>query len=147
MNVILESHPGEFIKEEIEARGWNQRDLAYVLGCPEQSLNTILSGKRGISPEMAKAFADAFSVSPEFFANLQKAYELARAQNPDPGVARRAKLQSIFPIREMIKRGWIKDAAPDLLEKQMATFFNVNTVNNIPHFDHAAKKGCKKKML
>ncbi len=81
MNVILESYPGEFIKEEIEERGWNQRDLAYVLGCTKQSLNTILSGKRGISPKMAKTFADAFSVSPEFFTNLQKSYELARAQN------------------------------------------------------------------
>ncbi len=67
-------HPGHFIREELEAREWTQRDLAYILGVPEQSVNQITLGKRGISPEMAKSLADAFEVSPEFFANLQKAY-------------------------------------------------------------------------
>src|SRR5205823_1144921 len=98
-------HPGEFIREEIEARGWSQRDLAYILGCSEQALNMILSGKRGISPEMAKALGDAFDVPAELFLNLQKSYELAQARDPDPGVAKRARLQSRYPVREMIKRG------------------------------------------
>ena len=99
-------HPGEFIRDEIEAREWSQRDLAYILGTPEQAVNMIISGKRGISPEMAKALGDAFDVSAEYFANLQKAYEMSNARAPDPGVARRAHLQNIYPIREMIRRGW-----------------------------------------
>ena len=86
--------PGHFIREELEARGWSQRDLAFILGTPEQAVNMIVSGKRGISPEMAKALGDAFGVHPDLFANLQKAYDMARAREPDPGVARRARLQS-----------------------------------------------------
>ena len=74
-------HPGEFIREELEARGWLQRDLAYILGVPEQAVNMILAGKRGISPDMAKALGDAFDVHPEFFANLQKSFEMANASN------------------------------------------------------------------
>jgi len=58
-------HPGEYIKEELEARGWSQRDLAYILGCPEQSITLILNGKRGISMEMAKQLGDSFGVPPE----------------------------------------------------------------------------------
>src|SRR3546814_252990 len=99
-------HPGEFIREELEAREWSQRDLAYILGVSEQAVNVIVSGKRGISSEMAKALADAFGVSVDYFANLQKAYDISRAREPDPGVARRAMLQGAFPIREMIRRGW-----------------------------------------
>ncbi len=67
-------HPGAYIKEEMEERDWSQRDLAFILGCSEQAINPILNGKRGISPEMAKALGDAFDVPAEFFANLQQAY-------------------------------------------------------------------------
>lgn len=73
-------HPGQFIAEELEARGWLQRDLAFILGMPEQAVNMIISGKRGISPEMAKALGDAFDVPAEFLSNLQNAYEMARAR-------------------------------------------------------------------
>jgi HTH-type transcriptional regulator/antitoxin HigA len=99
-------HPGEFIAEELEARGWLQRDLAYILGVPEQGINMIISGKRGISPEMAKALGEAFDVSPVFFSNLQNAFEMSRASAPDPSIAKRALFQSAYPVREMIKRGW-----------------------------------------
>jgi HTH-type transcriptional regulator/antitoxin HigA len=134
-------HPGFFIREELDARGWNQRDLAYILGTPEQAVNLIISGKRGISPEMAKALGEAFEVHADFFANLQKAYDMARARDPDPGVSKRARLQSVYPVREMIKRCWFTDTDADMLEVQMSRFFKVANTNEIPHvMAHAAKK-------
>jgi HTH-type transcriptional regulator/antitoxin HigA len=132
--------PGSFIREELEARGWSQRDLAFVLGCTEQAVNPILSGKRGISPDMAKALGDAFDVAPEFFLNLQKTYDLQRAKVPDPDVSKRAKLQDRYPVREMIKRGWLDETSADLLEEQLCRFFKVKDQQSIPYFTHAAKK-------
>lgn len=133
-------HPGEFIAEELEARKWSQRDLAYILGMPEQGITMIINGRRGISPDMAKAFGDAFDVNPEFFSNLQKAYEMSRASAPDPGIATRAKFQSVYPIREMIKRGWLEDTDIPMLEGQLMRFFQTNDVAAIPYLAHAAKK-------
>lgn len=133
-------HPGEFIAEELEARGWLQRDLAYILGIPEQGVNMIISGKRGISPEMAKALGEAFDVSPLFFSNMQNAYEMSRASAPDPSIARRALFQGVYPVREMIKRGWLADTPVPLLEAQLMRFFRRNDVCDIPHLAHAAKK-------
>src|SRR6266436_763171 len=127
-------HPGVFIKEEMEERGWSQRDLAFILGCSEQVINPILNGKRGISPEMAKALGEAFDVPAEFFANLQQAYDLAQARTPDPSVALRRKMQSTYPVREMIKRGWIEQSDATMLQIQLTRFFDV------PSFEHAAKK-------
>jgi len=135
-------HPGVFIKDELEARGWSQRDLAYILGVPEQAVNLLVSGKRGISPEMAKALGEAFDVSPDLFANLQSMFEMSKAREPDPSVGRRARLQSAYPVREMIKRCWLQDTDAALLEAQMARFFNVANANEIPHLAHAAKKTC-----
>lgn len=133
-------HPGEYIAEELEARGWLQRDLAYILGISEQGINMIISGKRGISPEMAKALGEAFDVSPVFFSNLQNAYEMSRASAPDPSIARRALFQGVYPVREMIKRGWLEDTPVPLLEAQLMRFFRRNDVCDIPYLAHAAKK-------
>lgn len=134
-------HPGVFIREELEERGWLQADLAYILGCPVQAINLILSGKRGISVDMARSLEKAFDVPADFFLNLQKIYDLSRANEPDVGIAKKAKFfQSCYPIREMFKRGWLEDNGPDFLEAQMMRFFEVNSVNEIPHLAHAAKK-------
>lgn len=133
-------HPGEFIREELDARGWSQRDLAYILGVAEQAVNVIVSGKRGISPEMAKALGEAFDVSAEYFANLQKIYEMANAREPDPAISRRASLQAVFPVREMIKREWITDTDVSLLELQVMRFFGRADLDEVPYLAHAARK-------
>ncbi|PZU61100.1 MAG: addiction module antidote protein, HigA family [Sphingobium sp.] len=133
-------HPGEFIRDELEARGWSQRDLAYILGSPEQAVNMIVSGKRGISPDMAKALGDAFDVSAEYFANLQKAFEMSNARAPDPSIARRAQLQATYPVREMIRRGWLEDTDIGLLETQLMRFFCANDLGEVQHLAHAASK-------
>lgn len=138
-------HPGTFIADELEARGWTQVDLAYILGMSPSQLSPILTGKAGISYDMAVALGDAFDVSPEFFANLQKQYELQKAKRPDPGVRTRATWLSKFPVREMIKRGWIEETEADLLDLQMMRFFDTNRVEDVPlvgcaPMAHAAKK-------
>jgi len=135
-------HPGEFIKDELEARGWMQRDLAYILGVSEQSINPIMSGKRGISPEMALALSKAFDISPEYFMNLQKAHELSTARAADPAIERRAFLQTAYPIREMIKRGWfVATEDVSLLEAQFMRFFDTKILTEVPCLSHSAKKG------
>jgi HTH-type transcriptional regulator / antitoxin HigA len=139
-------HPGEIIIDELEARGWSQSDLAFILDMSPQQLNNLLSGKIGISNDLAVALGDAFDMPAEFFANLQKIYDLSRAKKPDPGVKTRASWLAIFPVREMIKRGWIEDTEPDLLDLQMMRFFGKNRIEDIPFVGtgsitaHAAKK-------
>jgi HTH-type transcriptional regulator/antitoxin HigA len=131
---IFVDPPGEHIKEELEARGWSQRDLAYVLGMAEQQLNAILSGKHRITPDMARALGDAFDVPAEFFANLQKQFDLSRAKEPDPAVRTRAALQAVYPIREMIRRGWLEESDPTLLELQVRRFFEARSLSDVPKF-------------
>lgn len=132
------AHPGEYIREELEARNLSQRDLAFILGCPEQSLTLILNGKRGVSVEMAKQLAHAFDVSPELFVNLQRAYDLAHAQEPNPDIAKRAEL-SQYPMREMIGRGWLVDGSAAELQQQLANLFGT-AIGEIPYMPHAAKR-------
>jgi HTH-type transcriptional regulator / antitoxin HigA len=139
-------HPGTFIAEELEERSWAQADLAYILGIDVSQLNRLIKGNTDVTPDTAVALGDAFDMPAEFFLNLQKIYDLQKARKADPGVKTRASWLSVFPIREMIKRGWIEDAEPALLDLQMMRFFGKNRVEDIPFMGngsipmHAARK-------
>ena len=139
--------PGTFIEEEMVERGWSQVDLAYILGMSPQHLSPILKGKRSITPDMAVSFGEAFDIPAEFFANLQKQYELSIAKTPDPGVRKRSLWQATYPVREMIGRGWIEESDPGLLDAQMLRFFECNRIEDVPIIGetataiaHAARK-------
>lgn len=58
--------PGDFFREELEARGWTQKDLADILDQPTHLVSEIIDGKRRISPETALDLARAFGTSAEY---------------------------------------------------------------------------------
>jgi len=77
----IPTHPGEMLLEEfLRPMEIPQTKLAEKLGIPVQRVNEIINGKRGITPETAWLFADAFGTSPQFWMNLQANYDLARAR-------------------------------------------------------------------
>ncbi|MEE3045157.1 MAG: ImmA/IrrE family metallo-endopeptidase [Pseudomonadota bacterium] len=125
-------HPGFYIKAELEARGWAQSDLAFVMGKAVQQLNAILSGKVSITADMAFLLGEAFNMPAEFFTNLESQYQLSKAQISHPDVRKRAHWQSVFPIRDMLKRGWIEESDASLLDVQMLRFFEKNDLSDIP---------------
>ncbi|MCW5696328.1 MAG: ImmA/IrrE family metallo-endopeptidase [Bauldia sp.] len=133
-------HPGAALQEELNRRGWNQTDLGFILGSKTTAINPIIKGRQGVSPAMSKALGEALGLPPDYFAALQRAYDLAIATDPDPAVSVRARMLSNYPVREMIRRGWLRDAAADDLTNQLARFFEVNDAGDIPHLAHAAKK-------
>lgn len=133
-------HPGFYIKEELDERGWSQRDLAFILGVPEQAVNMIVSGKRGISPDMARALGDAFDVHPDLFANLQKNYDMAQAKEPSPGISLLGRMHVKYPVREMVNRGWLINSDASMIEEQLVRFFEVSDPSEIPYMEHVAKK-------
>lgn len=146
VEILPTERPGEFIAEEMQARNWAQADLAFVLGWDPAQLNRLIKGNVKVTPDSALLFADAFDMPPEFFLNLQKMYDLRRAKKADPSVKTRASWASVFPVREMIKRGWIEETDASLFELQMVRFFGkdqrgeVPFVSDAPIISHAAKR-------
>lgn len=140
LNNITSRHPGEHLKQMLSELQISQSDLAFILGQSVTGVNQITSGKRGISPEMSKALGKALGLDHRHFADLQTEYDLAQASEPDPAVSLRAEMLHKYPIREMIKRGWLEDADADHLQKQLAKFLEIKNVDEIPYLAHAAKK-------
>lgn len=136
--------PGELLREELDARGWTQADLAEVLGRPVRLVHELLAAKRAITPETAQGLADALGTSAEFWMNLESQYQLARARATNVDVARRARVFSLAPVKEMQRRGWIAPArAVDDLEREVCRFFGHATLDDLERpadLPHAAKK-------
>jgi addiction module HigA family antidote len=77
----IPTHPGEVLQEEfLDPLGLTQVKLAEHIGVPVQRINEIIRGKRGVTPETAWLFAQAFGTTPQFWTNLQANYDLASAR-------------------------------------------------------------------
>jgi len=133
--------PGEFIREELEARGWTQGDLAQIMGRPLRLVNELVAGKKQITPDTARGLAKAFGDDDAFYwMNLDSAYRLSQTKPADESVGRRAKLYSLFPIRELMKRNWIESSDNlDVIEHRVCRFFRISNIDEKPAFAHAAK--------
>jgi HTH-type transcriptional regulator/antitoxin HigA len=133
--------PGEFVREELEARGWTQGDLAQIMGRPVRLVSELITGKKQITPETARGLAQAFGDNdPLYWMNLDSAYRLAKSEPVDESVGRRAKLYSLFPVRELTKRKWIETSDNlDVVEHRVCRFFRIKNVDERPVFAHAAK--------
>ncbi|MFQ5853975.1 MAG: HigA family addiction module antitoxin, partial [Candidatus Binatia bacterium] len=102
--------PGEILQEELDTRRWTQADLAEILGRPVQAINEIITGKKAITPDTALALSLALGTSPKYWLNQESAYRLdllhERRSNGED-IARRSRLYTVTPVKELIKRRWI----------------------------------------
>ncbi len=73
----IPTHPGEILLEEfLNPLGLSQVAFAKHVGVPTQRINEIVRGKRGVTPDTAWLFAQAFGTTPEFWLNLQSRCDL-----------------------------------------------------------------------
>jgi addiction module HigA family antidote len=92
------THPGQvLLKEFLEPLGLTQVKLAKAIDIPQNRVNELIRGKRGITPETALLLAEYFKNSAEFWMNLQTAYDLTRvraALRKQPVTASRGRSRS-----------------------------------------------------
>ena len=133
--------PGEYLRDEIEVRGWTQDVLAEIMGRPTRLVNEIIAGKKSITPETAVQLGQALGTSPDFWMNLESQYQLSKVRIPNDAVARRAELYAKLPVKEMLKRGWVVTSESiEVLESNFINFFGGESLETLPTFSHAAKK-------
>ena len=134
--------PGDFIKEELEARGWTQQSLAEIMGRQTSVVSAIVNGKRGVSLDIANELSAALGTSPEYWMNLEKSYQQFERSHSEDFVARRARLFELAPVKEMMKRNWIQPSNDwSVVERGLLNFLDIRSVNERPkEFAHAAKK-------
>ena len=73
-------HPGEILREELDELGLSANALAKALGVPVNRITMILNSQRGVSADTALRLARYFGTTPQLWMNLQKSWELRRAE-------------------------------------------------------------------
>lgn len=73
-------HPGEFLKEMLEDVGTSQAEFARTIGVSSMRISHVVKGTRPVTAELALLFGKAFEQSPQYWLNLQSAYDLKIAE-------------------------------------------------------------------
>lgn len=72
-------HPGEMLKDELQARGISQKRFAELIGVSHTVLNEVLNGKRPITTEYALKIEAATGINARIWIGLQADYNLETA--------------------------------------------------------------------
>jgi len=74
-------HPGEILREEyLVPLDMSGHALSIELRVPATKINDILRGRRAVTSDTALRLSRFFGTTPQFWANLQSAYDLKQAE-------------------------------------------------------------------
>ena len=82
--------PSEYLRDELEERGWTVADLAEAMGQPVHAVAEMLDKETAITTETARALSEALGTTPEVWLNLQTRYRLHWESGGRPGRGRLA---------------------------------------------------------
>ena len=73
-------HPGELLRDELQEIGVSLNELARALRVPMNRISAIVNAKRAITVDTAMRLARYFGTSPQYWLNLQSAYDVEVAE-------------------------------------------------------------------
>lgn len=103
-------HPWEYVGEELEARGRNQRNFADIIWISPSYLNMIIKGTKNLTPELCVKIGEAFGTSAEVRMNTQSAYSLVMAK-------KKTKQKEINDIHKKITQYGYEDTKTEQMSK------------------------------
>ena len=92
------THPGELIRDELDARNLTQSKLAASIGVKPSLLNEIINSKRGVSTEMALLIEAALDIPADLLLNLQSDYNMQVAKSDISFMKRLSSIRNIAAI-------------------------------------------------
>ncbi|HLJ62844.1 MAG TPA: HigA family addiction module antitoxin [Stellaceae bacterium] len=73
-------HPGEVLKDELDTLGITPTEFARQIAVPSIRINQIIAGECALTGDSALRFGHWFGIEPQFWLNLQSAYDIRIAQ-------------------------------------------------------------------
>lgn len=92
-------HPGEILAEELRSAGVSPTELARLINVPPNRVTQIIHGLRGVTGDTALRLGHWFGTHPEFWLNLQSAYDIRVAEE------KAGKAIAQLPVRQQEGKG------------------------------------------
>lgn len=73
-------HPGEMLKDELQAHGLSQKKFAALIGMPYTAFNEIINGRRPITADTALKIEATTGIPAYLWVNMQAAYDMQAAR-------------------------------------------------------------------
>ena len=132
------SCPGDTLAEHIEYIGMSQAELADRMGRPKKTINEIIRGKAQITPETALQLERVVGIPADFWMKKEQNYRLRLAEI-DEAEKRLDETDRIkcFPLKEMIKKGWIVcEKGLEYEKNALLSFFRVASLDAYENVCH-----------
>lgn len=145
-------HPSELVKDELEARGMQRKELAERLGMKAPNLSRFLNSKESVTPSMALKLESAFGISADYWMGLQLSYErdveAIRQRNEEEYMAIQVEkvLATALNLPVLFKKLAL-DGCKYFSDKLKFLYevFNVTSVEGVLSLSTAQGHGCFKK--
>ncbi len=138
-------HVGEVLKDELQARGMKQSELATLMGVQRPILNDIIKGRRSLTPEMAILMEDVLDIPAKMLMNFQVEYELDCARINERVMVQKQYLEmwkvlkGVINIKFFKKKGVIKGNIVEDVNR-LFEVLNVSSMeeflSNIEHYQY-----------
>ncbi|MDD4968960.1 MAG: XRE family transcriptional regulator [Paludibacter sp.] len=112
-------HPGETLEEKLQEMGMGPKEFAIRTGKPEKTIIAVMKGDSAITPDMAVQFESVTRIPAHFWIINQRHYDEYIAREKRHEILKQsAQWARLFPLSELIKKGWIPESA-NMEEKTM----------------------------
>lgn len=137
---------GEYLADELEARGWSIADFAEIIDRPTQVVSEIIHGHKSLTADTAQQIASATGTNAATWLALQDAHALWCLERDDKVARRsvevslRARMADIVPLRELRLRGIVTGSAVEDQLAQVLELLEVGSLADRPLFEAAARR-------
>lgn len=136
--------PGEYLADELMARGWTNVMFAEIIGRPVQVVSEIVNGRKEITAETAAEIGAATGTEAETWLHLQDAFRLwqlraKRDLEPLKDVVRRGRLADLVPLKELRERGLVSGDL-DEQQAQVLDLLGIGSLEETPRLALAARR-------
>ena len=122
--------PGWILEERLESEGISHAEFARRCGRSPKLISEIISGKAPLEPESALQFERVLGVHASIWLGIEAEYRLHRAREAEAeDAAAAAEWINAFPVRDLVKRGFIERPKSDVdAVSALLAFFRVGSI-------------------
>ena len=131
-------HPGEILRDELDAREIKQKDFATTLGMPASVLNQLIQGKRSITPDIAVLLESTLGIEASHWLRLQAERDIEVAKNKAEYIQKQRDIESWKSIQDCCNVNFLEKYISNGLGKSIPekiqsvfSFFGVSSIQEL----------------
>ncbi len=135
-------HPGRYVVDELDDRGWSSEDLASRIGRSSKSVERVLRGRAPITKPLADDLESELGLPAAVMRRLQESYEETLSRllaEPEMRADIELVKERNIPWREFVKRGWMRNLGTEVERVgELRVLYDVETLSEVETGRHEA---------